>query len=101
MANTVILVNKTRAALVFNLPHASCCQVDCLCTKTSHPFQVQTPDGSHGVEHRPRLVCRSVTVLAGAKSEPLPAAALLSPEVKAAKDARPPRIAVVQVPIGT
>lgn len=91
------LQNRTKQIKVFNLPHAfRCVGNKCFCSPTSLRLTEALPDGSTGIRVVDRLLCSSLTILAGETSEALPDEVRAAPEVKAALDRKVVRLIQLQ-----
>lgn len=82
----VILQNRTRRAIDFNLPHESYCgEGPCACSTVEQPVIVNDMDtGVQGLKVVEKKFCASITLLAGGLSDELADSVLNVPDVSAA-----------------
>jgi len=93
------LTNRTRQAMTINLAHDVVCGEKCLCTPGVHRAMELNPEtGDTGIREIDRLICASVHIMPKESSDALPDSVVNLPEVRAGLVARPPRVAVTDVP---
>jgi hypothetical protein len=85
----VSLRNKMKRTKILNLPHKQACADTCLCESAEFRSETHNPrTGERGVRVLDRKLCKSVHLLPGQWSEPLPESVLSCPEVAAEIKAR-------------
>jgi hypothetical protein len=92
---TIRLVNKTGAIQVLNLPHGLVPEAASMSVVGVRAHDLKSGERKVSLAKK-GPVSGSVTILAG-KSVDVPRSALRAPEVQAALNARPPRLALIEV----